>query len=132
MEEVFPILTKDKSYISITMTCIPDNSWSKTLADTVTTTCVITQLQAGQIYEAQTNDMRTKDPYNFCYRYNGLKKLAATYYEMSLKVNTNVTANEAKLLLNHVHDTFEKALKEEKDTDKNTNVIPPKINYSHK
>lgn len=132
MEEVFPILTKDKSYISVTMTNIPDNSWSKTLADAATTTCARTQLQAGKIYEAQANEMRTKDPYNFehdfCYRYNGLKKLAATYYEMSLKVSADVTVNEAKFLMNHVQNSLERALKNEQDTDNKENSDSNHIN----
>jgi TPR repeat protein len=132
MEEIFPILTKDKSHISVTMTNIPDNNWSKTLVDAATSACARTQLQAGKIYEAQANEMRTKDPYNFehdfCYRYNGFKKLAATYYEMSFKISADVTTNEAKFLLNHVQNSFERALKNEQGTDKKENSDSDHIN----
>jgi TPR repeat protein len=101
MEDIFPILTKSKTNISVIMTDIPDNSWSKTLIDAATTSCARTQLQAGKIYEAQANEMRKKDPFNFehdfCYRYNGLKKLAATYYEMSFKISADVGTNETEV-----------------------------------
>lgn len=112
MEDIFPILTKNESHISVTITDIPDNSWSKTLIDAATSACARTQLQAGKIYEAQANDMRTKDPYNFehdfCYQYNGLKKLAATYYEMSFKISADVGTNEKELLLRKISEPFKK------------------------
>jgi len=129
MEDIFPILTKDKTNISVTMTDIPDNSWSKTLADAATTSCARTQLQAGKIYEAQANEMRTKDPYNFeydfCYRYNGLKKLAATYYEMSYKISANVGTNETKLLLNMISEPLKNNEICEQKTDVNNEVHSP-------
>ena len=136
MEDIFPILTKSKTNISVIMTDIPDNSWSKTLIDAATTSCARTQLQAGKIYEAQANDMRKKDPFNFehdfCYRYNGLKKLAATYYEMSFKISADVGTNETKLLLDIISEPLRNnEINEQKTEVNNENYSPVQIFKEH-
>lgn len=112
MEDMHSVLTTDKSTITVSMVDIPDNIWAKILVDAATSSCFKTYLKAGKIYEAQANDMRKQDPYNyepdFCYRYNGLKKLAANYYEMSFRISADIGKNTRQLLLNEIQKPFKK------------------------
>jgi TPR repeat protein len=97
MEDMHKIINKTPDYITVTISDIPDKSWGVTLAEAATTSCFKTNLKAGKIYESLANNMRIKDLHNesfeFDYRYIGLKKLAATQYELAYRLSSNQDKN---------------------------------------
>lgn len=117
MEDFLLILKKTNKPISVEITEIPDSSWKKVLTDAATSECDRTLIKAGKVYESLANQMRAKDPYNstynFNYRYEGLKKLAANYYEMSYRLKADITNEVTKILDEGKYDRLKSIFAEE-------------------
>jgi TPR repeat protein len=105
MEGMYKVINKTPDYINVTIEEISDKSGNATLAKAATTPCFKTNLKAGKIYESLANEMRIKDLLNdtfeSIYRCTGLKKLAATQYELAYRLSSNQDKNhEAARLKN--------------------------------